>query len=63
MEAIQDEEKQKSLVEFSECSDREEALHFVGRRNLIAGIEKTVGQMRRLEDGKELMRRALSVPV
>ncbi len=53
MEAIQDEEKQRGLTEFSERSDREEALYFVGRLDLIARIEKTVGQMWRLAAGKE----------
>ncbi len=57
MEAMWNEEKERGLTEFSECSDREEAIYFVGRRDLGAGIEKTVGQMRRLEDGRELMRR------
>ncbi len=52
MEAIRDEEKERGLTEFSERSDREAALYFVGRRTLIAEIGKTIGQMRRLAAGK-----------
>ncbi len=54
MEAMWNEEKERGLTEFSERSDREEALYFVGRPDLIAGIEKTVGQMWRLVAGKEV---------
>ncbi len=54
MESMWNEEKERGLTEFSERSDKEEALYFVGRRGLITGIEKTVGQMRRLVAGKEV---------
>ncbi len=54
MEAMRDEEKARGLTEFPERSDREAALYFVGRRTLIAEIGKTIGQMRRLEVGKEM---------
>ncbi len=42
------EEKKQSLIEISERSDKAPALYFVGRREVISEIEKTVGQIDKL---------------
>ncbi len=52
MIAMWNEEKERGLTEFSKRSDKEYALYFVGRRDVISGIEDTVDQMRRLMAGR-----------
>ncbi len=48
------EEKEKGLIRFSKRTDKQPALYFVGRRDVIAGIEDTVDEMRRLIADREM---------
>ncbi len=54
METMSVEQKKLSLDRFSKRTDKQPALYFVGRRDILTGIEDTVGEMRRLIDGREM---------
>ncbi len=48
------EQARQSLQQFVDRSDKEYALYFVGRHDVIAGIEKTVEQMQQLIAGRNV---------
>ena len=46
------EENRQSLIDISERSDKAPALYFVGRQDVVSGIEKTIGQIEKLIGNK-----------